>query len=187
VLFVANHQSWLDIVAIGGATGSAFVSKDDIAGWPLIGWLAREGGVVFVSRTDRAGVIDQARAIGALLGKGRAVSLFAEGTTNDGTELLPFRPALLSAAGHAGPAVRVQPLAIDFGTRSASIAWHGEEDIGANARRVLGAPGRMAVRLLFLEPIDPHVHDRKAVAALAYARIAAALPDRRALPYSAAP
>src|SRR5688500_4157127 len=41
VLFVANHLSWLDIMLVAGATGTAFVSKDDVARYPVIGWLAR--------------------------------------------------------------------------------------------------------------------------------------------------
>ena len=40
VLFVSNHVSWLDILALGGSTRAAFVSRDDVAGWPVVGWIA---------------------------------------------------------------------------------------------------------------------------------------------------
>lgn len=188
VLFVANHLSWLDIVAIGGATGARFVSKDDVAGWPVIGWLAREGGTLFVSRTDRGAVREQADMLGEALATGRPTMLFAEGTTNDGTVVLPFRPALLSALDRTAPGVRVQPVAIDYGDRAPWLAWHGAEDIAPNAKRVLGARGRIPVTLMFLDPIDPaQAGGRKAIAAAAHVRIAAALSERGTIAYRAAP
>ena len=41
VFYLANHVSWLDIFVLGGATGCAFISKDDVAGWPVAGWMVR--------------------------------------------------------------------------------------------------------------------------------------------------
>ncbi|AGH47988.1 phospholipid/glycerol acyltransferase [Sphingomonas sp. MM-1] len=186
VLYVANHVSWLDILALGGATGAAFVSKDDVAGWPVVGWLAREGGTIFISRADRAGVKGQADALGAALATGRPAALFPEGTTGNGRELLPFRASLLASLDRAPPHVVVQPVAIDYGPAAARLAWTDGEAAGTNARRVLGTAGSLGVTLRFLDPIDPRL-GRKAVAQAAQAAIQAALLESGALVYSAAP
>ena len=183
VLFVANHVSWLDILAIGGATGTAFVSKDGVADWPIVGALARMGGTIFIARTSRAAARSQADALTAALATGRPATLFPEGTVNDGRTLLPFRAALFAAAPAAG--VRVQPVAIDYGALAPAIAWGPDESALAVARRLVGRRGRLPVTLHFLDPV-PDSDDRKVLAATAQAAITGALagttqPDRHPL------
>jgi 1-acyl-sn-glycerol-3-phosphate acyltransferase len=176
VLFVANHLSWLDIMLIAGATGTAFVSRDDVARWPVAGWLARLNNTIFVARAERGAVRSQADALRSALASGQPVALFPEGTTDGGTDLLPFRASLLASLFPPLPGVRVQPVAIDYGDQAHSIAWVGEESAGANVRRVLSRRGTTPVMLTFLEPVDPAVvGDRKALAAAARAEIHEAL------------
>lgn len=186
VLFVANHISWLDILALGGATGAAFVSKDDVARWPVIGWLAREAGTIFVHRQSRAGVRGQADALAMALARGRPVALFPEGTTGRGDALLPFRASLLAAAADAPAGVRVQPVAIDYGAAAREIAWADNEGTGGNARRVGSRAGRLPVTLRFLPPIDPAGLDRKALAAAARDAIGRALSESGTIAYEPA-
>ena len=164
VLFLANHQSWLDIMLIAGASGAAFVSKEEVARWPVIGWLASLNKTIFVARTQRGAVRDQADALRVALESGQPVALFPEGTTSGGTEVLPFRASLLASLFPPPPGVRVQPVAIDYGASGSEIMWVGEEAAAANAKRVLSRRGTAEVTLRFLPPIDP-----------------AALPDRKAL------
>ena len=83
-LLVANHLSWFDIVVLGGATGCAFVAKDEL-GHPFIHWLADQNHTVYVKRTHRKGAKDQAIATAAALERDQPVALFAEGTTGPGT------------------------------------------------------------------------------------------------------
>lgn len=176
VLFVANHVSWLDIMLVGGATGAAFVSRDDVGRWPVIGWLARINNTVFVARDNRRGVRDQADALRAALATGQPVALFPEGTTAGGHEVLPFRASLLTSLMPPLPNLRVQPVAIDYGAEVHAIAWVDDEPAGANARRVLSRKARTAVTLSFLAPVDPHsAPDRKALARMAREEIVAAL------------
>ena len=175
VLFVANHLSWLDILVLGGASGAAFVSKDDVARWPVVGWLARQGGTIFISRQDRAMVRGQADALALALASGRPAALFPEGTTGKGAVLLPFRAALLAAAADAPGRLRVQPVAIDYGAAARDIAWRDNEGTGGNLRRVGGRACTLPVTLRFLDPIDPAGMDRKAIAAVARAAIGQAL------------
>jgi 1-acyl-sn-glycerol-3-phosphate acyltransferase len=186
VLFVANHVSWMDILVLGGATGAAFVSKDDVARWPVVGWLARIGGTIFIHRESRAATRGQADALALALATGRPAALFPEGTTGDGKTLLPFRPSLLAAVAPPPPGVQVQPVAILYGPAAAEIAWTDGENTAENARRLLARRGPLPVTLHFLDPIDPQIGDRKAIAAAAQAAIAAELPRARDLGYGAA-
>jgi lyso-ornithine lipid O-acyltransferase len=176
VLFAANHLSWLDIMLVAGASGAAFVSRDDVASWPVIGWLAGLNDTVFVDRSDRRAVHGQVETLRSALAGGRPVALFPEGTTEGGTGLLPFRASLFSALFPPLPGVRVQPVAIDYGNAGREIAWTGSEAAAANARRVLSRPGTVPVIVHFLPPLDPTMlGDRKAVARAAQQEIAAAL------------
>jgi len=174
VLYVANHVSWLDIIAMGGAVPTLFVSKDDVRGWPLIGMLARIGGTIFIDRTSRRAAQGQVDQLGhALLGH-VPITLFPEGTTGDGISLFPFRAALFASVAPPPPGITVQPVAIDYGPAAAEICWTGDEDLGPNARKILGRPGALPCTIRFLPPLPPS-DDRKALAAQAQAAVAAAL------------
>ncbi|WP_324750946.1 lysophospholipid acyltransferase family protein [Sphingomonas sp. LY54] len=176
VLFVSNHLSWLDILIVAGATGAAFVSRDDIARWPVIGWLARLNNTIFVARSQRGAVRDQADALRDALASGQPVALFPEGTTEGGHEVLPFRASLFSSLLPPLPGVKVQPIAIDYGAAAREIAWVGQEPAAANAGRVLSRRGSTEVTLHFLEPVDPEtVGDRKALAEMSRAEVVDAL------------
>jgi 1-acyl-sn-glycerol-3-phosphate acyltransferase len=178
VLFVANHLSWLDIMLVAGASGAAFVSKDDVARWPLIGWLARLHNTVFVARTARGAVRSQADALRTALATGQPVALFPEGTTDGGPALLPFRASLMESLFPPLPGLRVQPVALDYGDAAHDIAWVGSEGALANARRILSRRGTVPVAIRFLEPIDPaEAGDRKILAERSRAEILAALAD----------
>lgn len=179
VLFVSNHMSWLDIMLIAGATGAAFVSKDDVARWPVIGWLASLNKTIFVARSSRGAVRDQADALRSALASGQPVALFPEGTTGGGREVLPFRASLLASLFPSLSDIRVQPVAIDYGAAGDEIAWVGEEPAAANVRRVLARKGIAQVTLSFLEPIDPaQAGDRKALAEMSRSEIVTALGFR---------
>ena len=177
VLFVSNHMSWLDIMLIAGAGGAAFVSKDDVARWPVIGWLASLNNTIFVARTQRGAVRDQADALRTALASGQPVALFPEGTTEGGAEILPFRASLLASLYPPLPGVMLQPVALDYGPAAHDIAWIGKESAGANAKRVLSRKGTIPVTISFLSPLDPgEFADRKALSEAARGEIVAALP-----------
>ncbi|MEA3017783.1 MAG: lyso-ornithine lipid O-acyltransferase [Sphingomonadales bacterium] len=183
VLFAANHKSWLDILLLGGSAGAAFVAKEEVARWPVVGWLSRLNDSVYVARAERSGVRGQADALREALAAGRPVALFPEGTVSEPGETLPFRPSLFASLFPPLPQVRVQPVAIDYGAAIADIAWIEGETTAANARRILSRRGRMPVTLHFLEPIDPHRSGhRKTLAAAAEAEVLAALGASEADP-----
>ena len=119
LLVVSNHVSWLDILVIGSLTPSSFIAKSDVKGWPGVGLLADLARTVYVDRARRQATGETTSAIAKRLLDGDAMILFPEGTTGDGTHILPFRSALLGAAraalvdgGHER--VHVQPLSIAY-------------------------------------------------------------------------
>ncbi len=166
VLFIANHVSWLDILVLAGKTGSAFVAKADMAPWPIIGWMATLNNSVYVARDQRLDVGAQALAMKTALETGQPLTLFPEGTTSNGNELLPFRSSLIASVTPPPQGISIQPVAIDYGPPAPDIAWTEEEPVGVNALRVMSRPGRLAVTLHFMEPLDhADFADRKAIAA----------------------
>ena len=160
-LLIANHTTWLDILILGGSTGCAFVSKDEL-GHPLIHWLADQNATVYVKRTQRNAAKDQAIAIAAALERDTPVMLFPEGTTGPGTHLLPFRSTLLEAANFAAKDVTIRPVAVDYGDAAAEIGWWNEPGKD-NVLRLLGRRGTLPVTISLLEPLD-RAGDRKQLA-----------------------
>ncbi|MCA1999478.1 MAG: 1-acyl-sn-glycerol-3-phosphate acyltransferase [Hyphomicrobiales bacterium] len=173
----ANPLSWLDIVVISAVAPVSFIAKSEVATWPLFGTLARLQRSVFVERQRRGKTGEVNREIAARLRGGDALVLFAEGTTSDGTRILPFRTALIGAAqaaiGGEGGASHVQSLNIAYpriGGLPAGragqplIAWYGDMDLVPHLKDVLTLPG-IDVRVTFgaARAVGPGC-DRKALA-----------------------
>ena len=158
---------------LGGATGCAFVAKDEL-GHPFIHWLADQNRTVYVKRSHRKGAKDQAIAIAAALEGGQPIALFPEGTTGPGTHLLPFRPTLLEAANFAAEDVAIRPLAMDYGAAAKEIGWFDDEPGKDNVLRLLGRRGTLPVTVHVLEPLD-RAGNRKQLAQAASEAIAATL------------
>ncbi|HYJ84396.1 MAG TPA: lysophospholipid acyltransferase family protein [Allosphingosinicella sp.] len=175
VLFLANHLSWLDILVLAGASGTAFVAKAEVADTPVVGWLANLNNTVFVARAERSAVRGQADSLRTALASGQPVALFPEGTTDGGPDILPFRASLLAALFPPLPRVMVQPVALDYGAAAHDLAWIGDETGLANVRKVLARRGTTPVTVQFLAPVDPATGDRKALAKAARDEIVEAL------------
>lgn len=167
-LVAANHSSWLDILVLGGATGCVFVSKDQL-GHPLVHWLADQNRTIYVDRSARRQVGEQAAALTAALDRGEVVAVFPEGTTGPGDRLLPFRAPLFAAASGG---FEVRPVAIDYGPAATEVGWFDETGKD-NVLRILSRPATLPVTLRLLDPIGSG--DRKHLAAQASEQIARAL------------
>lgn len=97
-LLVSNHLSYLDIVVLSSIRPFVFVAKRDVANWPLFGWLAHAAGTIFVNRERRCSSPKVADAIRDAMANGSVVVIFPEGTSSDGSTVLPFKSALLESA-----------------------------------------------------------------------------------------
>ncbi len=168
VFFIANHISWIDILAMAGASGTAFVAKWELSQVPVIGWLCRLNRTVFVKREHRMGVAEQINALREALEDNWSVTVFPEGTVTDGHSLLPFKSSMISVLEPPPPGVLVQPVALDYGPDAEEIAWIGEESGLHNAMRLLARAGRFRLTLHYLEPFSPEeFRGRKAISARA--------------------
>ena len=176
VVYISNHVSWLDILAIAGQTGSAFVAKSEIKSAPVVGWLADLNHTVYVARDDRSGVAEQIDRLRDAIADTWSITIFPEGTTNDGRSLLPFKSSLLKILEPPPTAVVLQPLMLDYGAVGPEISWLGLESGKDNALRLLARRGTFPLGVHFLEAFRPDdFPGRKAIAAEARCRIAAAL------------
>ena len=176
VFYVANHLSWVDILALAGASGTAFVAKAELAEAPVVGWLASLNRTVFVKREHRMGVAEQINALKEALVDNWSVTVFPEGTTTDGQSLLPFKTSMLSVLEPPPPGVLVQPVILDYGPVAEWIGWVGNESGINNAKRVLARKGTFTVRLHYLEPFSPEdFRGRKAIGQESRRRIEEAL------------
>lgn len=173
--FLTNHVSWLDVPALAGASGAAFVAHDGLAAFPVLKWLCEMNDTVFVARHDRASVAEQVERVRTAIAETNALAVFPEGTTSDGTSLLPFKSSLLSALDPVPPGIAVQPVLLDYGAEAADIAWVGEEHGIDNFKRILARWRPIRLTLHFLPPLEGEaLKDRKTMAAAARKALLAA-------------
>lgn len=161
VVFVSNHSSWLDIPVLGGRLDARFVSKDEVGGWPFVGTVARLGRTVFISR-QRHATGRERDLMRERLASGDNLLLFPEGTTSDGSRVLPFRTSFFAVAEGADPPL-IQPVSVVYdrlgglptGRASRPVfAWYGDMDLATHFWRFAQYGGLRATVLLH-PPLDP--------------------------------
>jgi len=170
-LFLPNHTSWLDILVLGSVLRASFVSKSEVGQWPVIRFVVKLGRIVFVGRRRSSTVLREAGTMRERLQAGDSLILFAEGTSNDGTRVLPFRSAFLAAAADAKA---VQPVSLVYDRLGGLpacrrdrplFAWYGDMDIASHFWRIARRSGARATVLLH-EVADPaSLPDRKILTA----------------------
>jgi 1-acyl-sn-glycerol-3-phosphate acyltransferase len=158
ILLVANHISWLDIVVLHAARYCRFVSKANVRHWPLIGTLATGAGTLYVERESRRDAMRVVHHMVEALRQGDVLAIFPEGTTSDGTGVLPFHANLLQAAIAAD--APVQPLGLAYLPGEAP-AYVGDDSLIASIWRTLCTPDLRAV-VVFGEPQHAAGRDRRA-------------------------
>ncbi|MES2939913.1 MAG: lysophospholipid acyltransferase family protein [Pseudomonadota bacterium] len=163
VLLVANHISWLDILAMHAARYCRFVSKADIQRWPLVGTLATGAGTLYIQREKRRDALRVVHSMTQSLQAGDVVAVFPEGTTGDGTALLPFHGNLIQAALAAD--APVQPLGLRYvdaasGEPSFAARYIAQDTLIGSAWRLLRSAPIEAV-VAFGEPHGAEGRDRR--------------------------
>ena len=184
-LFLSNHVSWLDIVALGSVLPLSFVARADVAAWPIFGLFAKLQQTVFVDRTRKMATKTAVMSVAERFGRGEAILLFAEGTTSDGNRVLDFRSALLGALSSESAAdrVNVQPIALLYRHRAGmplrrfdgpEIAWYGDMDLLPHFAGILKG-GPIVIDIWFGDPFHAdQMTDRKTLALTARDQIRAA-------------
>jgi len=174
-LLLVNHTSWLDVFAIAAVAPARFVAKAEIGRWPVFGWLAIVVGTLFVERGRRHAVMRTNHEVAQRLRSGQLVGIFPEGTTTDGSHLLPFHANLVQPAIELGAAMR--PVGVRYtqrGELSQAAMFIGDMNLMQSLWRVVTAP-RLAVELHWLPAIEPPPDNRHVAGRAARAAIARAL------------
>ena len=167
-LVVANHTSWIDILAFGSILPFCFVAKREVGTWPILAAFAEVQGTIFIDRKRRRTIPPSNRHMAARMLEGRIVLLFPEGTTVAGPRPGPFLTSHFAAAREllcAAPfreTVAVQPAAIWYSSKEA--AWVGDNDLLSHIWRILRHPP-LRCFVQFAEPLPFRAtSDRKAIA-----------------------
>lgn len=168
VLMVANHVSWLDIFLIDAVSPVRFVAKSEVGTWPLISRLSQAAGTLYLHRARRSDAARINHLVAAALRGGASFAIFPEGTTSDGSRVLPFHSALFEPAVTVNTAV--QPVAIRYlradGTRCAEAAYHDGKSIWNTLWALTGQAG-VCAQLVYLDPIPAGHRRRRDLAASA--------------------
>ena len=167
MLLVANHISWVDIVVMHATRHCRFVSKDEIARWPVVSTLASAADTLYITRESRRDAMRVVHQMAECLKGGDVLAIFPEGTTGDGSTLLPFHANLLQAAIAAD--APVQPVALQFvdaasGQISFAPCYVGDDTLWQSLWRTLCADNVQAV-VRFGTPERSQGRDRRAWAA----------------------
>ncbi len=176
-LVTSNHISWTDIIAIGSVADVTFVAKSEVRDWFFVGFMANLQRTIYVDRKRRSDAGRTSREIGKHMAEGNAVLLFAEGQSDVGSHVLPFKTALVGAAQHAmedagAKDVMIQPLTIAYTrlqglpvsrTERSLIAWIKSKSVKQNIREILsGGTKEVTVAFGIPKPL-PEGANRKQV------------------------
>ena len=164
MLLVSNHISWVDILALQAVCPCRFVAKADVARWPLVGTVVTGGGTIYVKRESRRDAMRVVERMAEALKDGYILAVFPEGTTGDGSSVLPFHSSLIQAAISAG--APVQPVAMrivdaESGRPSRAVSYMGDESLAGSVWRTLCARRLRAV-VTFGTPQVADGRDRRA-------------------------
>lgn len=171
--WVANHISWLDILVLGSLTRVNFLSKAEVAEWPVIGRISRLNGTLFIRRGERGETQQAVEQMVWRIRRGKRIAMFPEGTTTRGDRVLHFYPRLFQAALLTN--AEIQPVAVEYEGEAKPLAPFVEDDnFLPHLVRFLGAR-QIIVTVRFCAPIQPQGLNRSDLARLCHQRITSAL------------
>jgi 1-acyl-sn-glycerol-3-phosphate acyltransferase len=175
-MFLANHVSWLDIYALNSIIPLQFIAKSDINNWPILGYLVRKSGTIFINRNSRK---DTSRIVDTTtenLVAGGNVGFFPEGTTTDGTTIERFKSSIVQSAINAKSTI--YPVAIRYplpnGRINTDVAYAGETTMSEAMMNALKQK-KTIVELHFLAPILLPTANRQKLTQTAHEQIAKTL------------
>lgn len=183
-LYISNHISWLDIPVIGSKVKASFVAKREVESWPLFGFLSKLQQTAFIDRSRNAALREK-NSLKNELSAGKNLILFPEGTSSNGSEVLPFKSSLFEILRSENTsdkiAITLQPFCITIKSINGSssktqkqldiYAWYGDMDLAPHLWAFSKSKGA-EIHLSFLPaiPLDTTI-DRKKTAKQAYSLI----------------
>ncbi|MDX1974398.1 MAG: lysophospholipid acyltransferase family protein [Rickettsiales bacterium] len=193
LLMVSNHINYIDILALAAYVPARFTPKVEIGRWPVIGYICKLTGAIFIERKANK-IKDAKQPLHDAIRQGEIISLFPESTTNNGVHMLPFKSSFFSLAEEADKdqPLYIQPVAMTYtrinrlpvdSTQWPLIAWYGDMDMVPHLFKFL-AFGSVKMELHFLEPVTiAEFQDRKALAQHCHDVIENTIDDIRERPW----
>jgi 1-acyl-sn-glycerol-3-phosphate acyltransferase len=175
-LLVANHLSFWDVLAIASQTQAVFVTSVEVRDTPVLGWLCRAGGCIFVERRSRDRSGQERMEVAQALREGASVVLFPEATSTNGSGVLPFKRSFFTSAMAAESPVI--PLCINYKEIDGEpvsvknrdlVFYYGDHEFFtqlAHAFRLRSV--KIEIDVLEAIEIDPYLLDREALTTEAY-------------------
>ncbi len=167
---VSNHASWLDIFTLNAAKRIYFVAKSEVANWPLIGWLARATGTVFIARRTQDAKI-HLQIFEDRLKAGHKLLFFPEGTSTDGLRVIPFKSTLFQAffVPELRDIMHIQPVTVNYtapkGEEDRFYGWWGDMELAPHLLKTLSVRRNGSVEVIYHPPVRVSDFDgRKALA-----------------------
>jgi 1-acyl-sn-glycerol-3-phosphate acyltransferase len=178
-LVVSNHLSYLDILVFSAMAPCVFISKREVKSWPGIGWIATLAGSIYIDRSRHHGTHEVQPQMAAAFTAGVRVILFAEGTSSDGRQLLPFRSSLFQPAveNHIPITAACISYEIEDGDAATDVCYYGDHFMGTHSMKLFGRDGVKA-KVRFGDNAKVFT-DRKAAARALYEQVSA-LKDQSA-------
>ena len=177
-LIVANHVSWLDVFVINANTPARFVAKSEVGAWPLLGWLVRRSGTLFIRREFRRDTARTTHVVTNCLQSGEPVAVFPQGTSTDASQPVHFHSAMVQAAIDAR--ATVQPLSISYhddeGRALHQVSFTGEMTFMASLWQIVSLP-RIHVNAVYLEELECNDMNRREIAQRAQLGVNAVLAN----------
>jgi len=171
---VANHLSYVDIILLFGHLDCVFVSKQEVRSWPAIGFLTRSVDTIFVNRDRPRDAVRVIRQIGRAIGAGEGVVVFPEGTSSEGGDVYPMKPALFEWAARSGYPVHVAAIRYETDPDSPpawqAVSWWGDTPFAPHVMQLLRLKGFRAEVTFGEAPVSSE--DRGELARLAQVAIA---------------
>ncbi|MCB6183402.1 1-acyl-sn-glycerol-3-phosphate acyltransferase [Leeia sp. TBRC 13508] len=175
-LWVANHISWLDVFVLNAMLPLQFVAKSEVANWPVIGWMCRHTGTLFIERDSKKDLLRVNALVEGALQQGGAVAFFPEGTTTDGSELKPFAASLF----HSASVTRgdIYPVALQYiqpnGCRELAPAYIDEVTLMDTIWQIAGAK-EITAQITLLPQMNAAHLNRRELASTAHKHIEAVI------------
>ena len=171
---VTNHLSYVDIVLLFGQVDCVFVSKHEVKSWPVVGYLTRAVGTIFVDRERRRDAVRVLGEIDQAVAGGDGVVVFPEGTSSEGGDVYPMKPALFEWAARTGYPVHFATIRYECDPGSPPawqvVSWWGDSSFAPHVMQLCRLPGFRAEVTFGAEPLRSH--DRGELARLAQAAVA---------------
>jgi 1-acyl-sn-glycerol-3-phosphate acyltransferase len=163
---VSNHLGYIDVITLASLADCVFVAKSDVAGWPVVGFICRTVGIVFIDRARKRSIPEAMEKIERRMRQGLGVVLFPEGTSTSGERVAAFKPSLLELAATARVPVHYASLSYRTPpgepTAREAVCWWGDMTFGGHVYRLLQLPRFDATVVFGERPVS--ANDRKALA-----------------------